>query len=279
MSANQSRLNENKTKPSSQRKPKNKSCCLWCFGRSISDSSINETYLNQNGEATDLLVEKMVVQRVPLRMFATEEDYRKMEAERSERQLQPSIRPFEKYYSTLPKTDIKTASKTKVRPLERSAISLRDVQVEVHEDKFPFAEAAVGTRCESDERQRLATNVLNHLSSLQTFDSKGVPKDPYPLNPPRKPPDALADMSSYYWRHQRNPREHVRSATLQVGGRDIGRELTPEMKDTLLMLGSAKKPGNYKFQKQLMKNQTRKKKLTSDSVASNKNAETLCAIG
>lgn len=255
MSAKQSRPKQ--TQSSSQFKSKKKSCCLCCFKGNASESS-SEMYLGRSGEATDLLVEKMYIQRVPVRLFATEEDYRKMEAERSEKQLQPSYKPFEKYYSTLPKTDIKTVSETKIRPLEHSAISLQNVDVEILDEKFPFKERII-----DDNERKLATAILNNLSSLNTLGSKGIPKDPCPVNLPKRSPNTLVNVSPN-WRSMRSNAEPVKlaSATLQVGSRDLRKELTPEMKDTLLMLGSAKKPGTYRFQKRL------NRKVTNNSVAS-----------
>lgn len=219
---------------------------MCCFGRNASESS-SETYLDRGTEATDLLVEKMVVQRVPVRLFATEEDYRKIEAERSERQSQLSSRPFESYYSTLPKTDTKTTSTTKARPIEQSAVTLHNVDVEVFEEKLPFRKHR-----NVDSQREITDAVLNNLSYLHSkLDSREISKDLSSANPPRKlVNDAVTNMPSQV-RNSRNNSEEVNTAapTLQVSGKDMGKELTPEMKDTLLMLGSAKKPGNYRFQK------------------------------
>lgn len=262
MIASKSRENQIHS-PSSKIKPKKNSCCCACFncfGRSVSESP-SEIYLDKSREPTELLVEKMVVQRVPVRLFATEKDYKKIQAERIKNKNQ---QPFEKYYSTLPKIDIKSASSTKVRSLEDSAISLNDVEVEIHEEKSPFVENIKGARV----KRHLVTPMLNDLCSLHTLDdSKRIPKDPCPVNPPKKPPNALAELPSH-WKPHNNNTEQNKSTTLQVGGK----ELTPEMKDTLLMLGSAKKPGNYRLQRYSMRKSQKKKdivkKNSKDSIGS-----------
>lgn len=205
MSAKQSRHNQTQ----SFAKTKKSTCCACfkCFTGNISESS-SDIYLDRTGEATELLVEKMVVQRVPVRMFATEEDYRKMGTERGEKHSPPSAKPFAKYYSTLPKTDIKTVSNTKMRPLEESAISLHDAQVEVAKENSPFVKKP--TAMSENEEQQLVSTVLNTLSSLHTLGSKGVPKDPFPVNPPRRPPDAPVNFPPS-WRRVRNSTEQVKA--------------------------------------------------------------------
>lgn len=265
MSAQKSRPNQFHSSP--QSKSKKHSCCLCCFAGNSSEPS-SEIYLDRGVEDTDLLVEKMVVQRVPVRLFATEEDYRKIEAERSERESYQSPRPFAKYYSTIPKTDIKTASTTKMRPMEQSAISLHNVEVEVLAEKFPFR----GKKGESSGKKPTNADEVNNLSYLHTLDSKDVPREPCPVNPPKKLITGAVTNMPPHWGNPRNSSEEKKIApatNMQAGGRDIRKELTPEMKDTLLMLGSAKKPGNYRLQKHL--SQKRKnKKVTNDesSVAS-----------
>lgn len=171
------------------RKQKKTSCCscLRCFGRRESDSS-EDVYVDRN-EPTELLVEKLVIQRVPVRMFATEDDYLKLEAGRGEKIRPASPKPFENYYSTVPKTDIQTASRSQMRPLEESAISLHDAQVEALGRDPPFGK----TKSMLAERQLMST-VLNNLSSLHTLGKARVPKDPLPLNPPKRPPDALVNV-------------------------------------------------------------------------------------
>lgn len=208
MSAKHSRQNEPHL--STQRESKKTTCCscLNCFSASDSDS-LSDTYLDKPGEATELLVEKMVVQRVPVRIFATEADYKKMETERGEKRSPSTAKPFEKYYSTLPKTDIRTASNTKVRPLEESDVSLHNVQVEVMEET-PFFKK--GKAMSEDEERQLVSTVLNTLSSLHTLDSKGVPKDPCPVNPWKRPPDAPANVPCS-WRRARNSIVQVKVAT------------------------------------------------------------------
>lgn len=265
MSAKRSR--HELSQPSQDNIPRRSSCCcswLGCFNGSASEPS-SEMYLDNSGEATELLLEKMVVQRVPVRMFATEEDYRRMKREEQQQQLQS----FDKYYSSLPKTDINSVSGTKVRPLEESDISLIDgnVDVEVIEEKMPVTDEPA--RKSSINQRRLVTNVLNKLSSLHTLGSKGIPKDPCPVNIPKRPPDALAKLPSHWKQGRYNATQEVNAATLQAGGRDLGKELSPEMKDTLLMLGTARKPSYYKFNKYAMKSQPRKgRKENTDSVGS-----------
>lgn len=208
MSAKESR--ENQTNSATQKRPRKGSCCpcFKCFGGTASESS-SDTYLDSNSEATELLVEKMVVQRVPVRMFATEEDYKKIERERGEKQPSTSAKPFENYYSTLPVTDIKTVSQTKVRPLEESDISLQDAHVEAVQEPPRLTKKSAAMS--EEEEKHLVSTVLNTLSSLHTLDSKGVPKDPAPVNPPKRPPNALPNLPPN-WRRTRNNSEQVNEA-------------------------------------------------------------------
>lgn len=176
--------------------------CCNCFSSNTKDSKDSSIFECDKDEPTEYVVEKLAIKRVPCSLIATEEDSRPVIPFNSVTVSSPSTKTtdpqllldkkanvtYDSYYSTIPKSDLKTVSHSSAPPRETSAITLGSE--DESEQKMPPSSPGKRALSEAEEKQ-LISQVLNKYSSLYTLDEKSkFPKDPCPLNFPKYPANA-----------------------------------------------------------------------------------------
>lgn len=209
--------------------------CCGCFG---SDSDAKDTNESDFGfykdEPSEYVVEKLVIKRIPVRLFENEATMSQVPRRRFEETEEiPVLKipcPFEtktkrnttvseepcicdtyikptfetsssplpdkrenvtfaSYYSMVPSSDFQSVSPDSIPARKESAVSLETDEPTMLQVKNTLSEVA---------ELELVSKVLNTYSSLFTLDPKEpVPKDPCPLNPPKRPTNFSVYIPEY----------------------------------------------------------------------------------
>lgn len=157
-----------------------------CLNSDSTESLGEEIYpLQHDRDRYEYIVEKLAIKRIPLSLFATSEDYKRLSScyNKKTQELLPGKKV--NYHSYFVKTS-SSSPKSTGRPKIQSSSS--NISVNYEKRMRPMVRMREPSQISRtrEQEQEMVSHILNQYSSLYTLDNKeAIPKDP--LTFPRQP--------------------------------------------------------------------------------------------